>query len=81
MLSSRITHKSQDLTTSELNLAEGRTLEEVVVHQCTFYSRLRKPECCEETIEALFGLQNHGFIWTLVKIWRTSAMLVRMTEC
>ena len=34
----------------------------------------------EETIDVLFGLQNHGFIWTQFKIRRTSAMLVRMTE-
>ena len=52
----------QDPTTSKHNLAEGTTLDEVVVHQCMFYSSLRKPECYEEKIDVLFVLQNHGFI-------------------
>ena len=53
---------SQDLTTSKHNLAEGSTLEQVVVHQGSFCCNWRKPESCEETIDLLLGLQNHGLI-------------------
>ena len=62
MLSSRLTLCARILQQGKHNIAEGRTLEEVVVHQDTFYSSLRKPESCEETIDVLVGLQNHGFI-------------------
>ena len=62
MPSSKLTPCARILQQGKHNLAEGRTLEEVVVHQYTFYSSLRKPECCEEMIDVLFGLKNHGFI-------------------
>ena len=62
MLSSKLTPCARILQQGKHNLAEGRILEEFVVHQYTFYSSLRKPESCEETIDLLFGLQNYGFV-------------------
>ena len=77
-----ITHRPQDLPRSKHILAEGRNLEEDTMFiGRQFYRSNAKPESCEGTIDVCLACRINGLFQTWFVDERTSAMLVRMTEC
>ena len=77
-----ITHRPQDLPRSKHILAEGKTLEEVMILSIDDLIRVyAKPESCEGTIDVCLACRINGLFRTWFVDKRNSAMLVRMTEC
>ena len=77
-----ITHRPQDLPRSKHILAEGKTLEEDTAFiGRQFYRSNAKPESCDGTIDVCLACRINGLFRTQFLDKRSSAMLVRMTEC
>ena len=72
----------QDLPRSKHTLAEGKTLEEIMILSTDdLIGVYAKPESCEGPIDVCLACRINGFIRTWFVDKRNSAMLVRMTEC